>query len=127
VKRSNALTSLPPPIVKEEKAAPITPVEPPPTPAIAVRTYEQKMPEVLRLHKPELPTDGWRLGSEAEIVVKVQVSKEGTPLKAAIVRSSNSLFNNAVIDAAMKSEYSPGYMPTGPVTTWLTVPFKLRR
>jgi TonB family protein len=95
-------------------------------PSAPVHLYQEKMPSVIRLVNPEFPPAAIATGLEGNVIVKVQINPEGKPIQAKIVKSNNDLFNQAVIQAAMKSEYSPGVMPSGPVTTWLTIPFKFR-
>jgi protein TonB len=89
--------------------------------------YGERMPEVIRLVNPKYPPEAWNAGIEGEVVVRVQIDQHGKPIQAKIVKSSSELFNNVVIDAALKSQYSPGMMPTGPVKTWLRLPFTFKR
>jgi protein TonB len=89
--------------------------------------YIERMPEVIRLVNPKFPTAAWNAGIEGEVVVRVQIDPDGKPIQAKIVKSSSELFNDVVIDAALKSQYSPGMMPTGPVKTWLRLPFTFKR
>jgi periplasmic protein TonB len=115
----------PPPAKLEGTSA--TPTGTLKTEAPARITYGQRMPEVIRLVNPKYPTEAWNAGIEGEVVVRVQIDPNGKPIQAKIVKSSSELFNDVVIDAALKSQYSPGIMPTGPVKTWLRLPFTFKR
>jgi TonB family protein len=54
--------------------------------------------------------------------VRVQVGPDGRPLQAKVVDSTNPLFNSAVIEAALSSQFEPARSASGPVTAWVTVP-----
>ena len=90
-------------------------------------TFTERKPEIVRLTKPGFPEAARSAAMEGEVLVKVLIDTEGKPLKAKIVTSTNDIFNDAVIDAVMNSQYSPGVMPSGPVATWLTIPFVFKR
>jgi protein TonB len=87
----------------------------------------QKEPQLLRLEKIRFPQEIIRRGFEGEVVVHVKISAEGKPLECKVLRSSNSTLNQAVMEAVMNSDYSPGVMSTGPVTTWATLPFRFKK
>ena len=89
--------------------------------------FAERKPEVVRLTKPQFPEAAQRAAIEGEVVARVLIDTAGRPVKAKIVSSSNSVFNDAVIEAVMHSQYSPGVMPSGPVTTWLSIPFTFKR
>ena len=89
--------------------------------------YTERKPQVIRLVTPKYPEAARLTGAQGEVLVSVQIDPQGKPIRAKIVRTSNELFNAAVIDAVMHSQYSPGVMPSGPVTTWLTVPFTFKQ
>jgi TonB family protein len=115
----------------------LTPVDPKP---LSYSTYRaesqlpvdqfvlvQKEPQLLRLEKIRFPQEIIRRGFEGEVVVHVKISAEGKPLESKVLRSSNQALDAAVLEAVMNSEYSPGVMSTGPVTTWATIPFKFKK
>lgn len=90
-------------------------------------TYTERKPQIVRLVTPAFPEAARQAGASGEVLVSVQINPQGKPIRAKILRSSSELFNAAVIDAVMHSQYSPGVMPSGPVTTWLTVPFMFKQ
>jgi TonB family protein len=87
----------------------------------------EKEPQILRLEHPQLSDIALKNGMEGEVTVQVQIDPQGNPLQARILKSTNDFFDQAVMDAVMQSKYSPGMMSTGPVTTWITIPFKFRK
>ena len=87
----------------------------------------EKDPQIVRLEKPEFPTFVWKLGIEGQVVVRVLIDANGKPLDSQILKSTNSVFEQPVIDAVMKSQFNPAQMGQGPVAAWLTIPFKFRQ
>lgn len=85
-----------------------------------------KEPVVLRLEKPRISEAARLAGAKGEVVAQVQIDTDGKPLAARVLRSSNTLMNDAVIAALMRSEYQPGQMSSGPVRCWLTIPFRFK-
>ncbi len=92
-----------------------------------VRAGQQRLPSILRLQSVEFPASAAKKGQEGKVMVRVQISEKGKPLQAKILSSTNPIFDDAVVTAVMKSEYSPGMMPTGPVTSWVTIPFNFKK
>ena len=83
-------------------------------------------PEIIRLDKPTLSEAALKSAIDEEVSVMVEIGVDGQPLQAKIVKSSNPLYNHAVIDAVMNSEYRPGQSHAGPITMWMTIPFKFK-
>jgi len=65
-----------------------------------------------------------RAGVEGTVWVKIWVDKEGKPRKALVLKSTAELFNQAAVDAAMKWVFTPALMRNGPVSVWVSIPFK---
>lgn len=102
----------------------VQPVEKKPEPTIV---YEERLPQVKKIEQPRFPDAARQLRINGEVTVRVQISTEGKPLQAKIVKSTNVVFNDPVIEVVMKGEYIPGTMSSGPVTTWITIPFRFSR
>ncbi len=94
------------------------------TPAI-VDPLERKA-QIIHLVNPKFPEAAQRTGLQGEVLVGVQIGPDGKPIQAKILRSSSAVFNNAVIEAVMRSTYSAGVMSNGPVTSWITFPFSFK-
>jgi len=87
----------------------------------------QEVPKLKRFVIPQYPELAVRTGAEGIVKVRVQVGPTGKPLQAKIVESTNPVFNEAAISAMLSAEFEPGKMPSGPVTSWVTVPLTFRR
>lgn len=81
---------------------------------------------VLQLERPKLPEGIYASGLEGQVVVQVDLDRDGNPRQAKILRSTNDLLNPAVIDAVNRSQFSPRKMSSGPVSSSLTIPFTFR-
>ena len=101
-------------------------VEPPRTATPAFIPVE-KDPQIVRLEKPEFPGVVWKMGIEGQVVVRVLIDPTGKPLDSQILKSTNPVFEQPVVDAVMKSQFTPAEMGQGPVAAWLTIPFKFRQ
>ncbi len=96
------------------------------TPAGALLA-SQRLPSLIRFATPSYPEAARMAKLEGEVKLRVQISPEGKPIQVRIIDSTNPQFNEAAIEAIMKSEFSPGMMPKGPVTSWITIPIHFKR
>ncbi len=89
----------------------------------------EHFPEVVKRVTPQYPDLAQRAGIEGKVTVRILVTKEGKVREARIFASDNELFNDAAIAAAKQFVFTPGYMSSGPVDVWVSVPFtfKLKR
>ncbi len=83
-------------------------------------------PEIIQLEKPSFSDIALKSEIEEEVSVMVEIGADGQPLQAKILKSTNPLYNHAVIDAVMKSVYRPGQSHAGPITMWMTIPFQFK-
>jgi TonB family protein len=81
---------------------------------------------ILRLERPQLPEGIYASGLEGQVVVQVELDKDGNPRQTRILRSTNDLLDPAVVDAVNRSQFSPRRMSSGPVASSLTIPFTFR-
>lgn len=95
-----------------EKSTPFIPVESP--------------PKIINLEQPVFTNEELAAGIKGDVVVKVQIDKSGKPVQAKVMSSTNRVLNGPVVDAVMRSTYSAGVMSSGPVTTWMTIPMRLK-
>ena len=86
----------------------------------------EKDPKILNLQRPKVPDAAARAGLSGKVIVKVQIDAQGKPTQAAVVSSTNHIFDEAAIDAVMNSTYEPGVMSGGPVASWMAIPFVFR-
>ncbi|MBP8975188.1 MAG: energy transducer TonB [Bacteroidetes bacterium] len=102
--------------------APQPPEEAAPKPFVAI----EMPPQIVKRATPKYPEIAYRMRIEGKVVVEVTVDPQGKPLQAKIAKSSSDVFNEAAIEAAMKSTYKPAMMSTGPVTAKVYVPFDFK-
>lgn len=119
----NKEVPLPQPEIK-----PVSTQSPPPEPVAPSAPFVavEREPKLLRLEKVRLPDIALRTNPSGEMKVKVLVDKEGKAQQVQIVSSTNSLLDQAVIDALQKSSYAPGVMGNDPVSAWLVIPLKFK-
>ena len=99
----------------------------PPRPSTPAFVPVEKDPQIVKLEKPEFPSFVWKMGIEGQVVVRVLIDINGKPLDSQILKSTNPIFEQSVIDAVMKSQFAPARMGQGPVAAWLTIPFKFKQ
>ncbi|MDD8016910.1 MAG: TonB family protein [Bacteroidota bacterium] len=87
----------------------------------------EKSPQVVQAAKPVYPEIARRAGMEGTVWVNILVDKTGKPKKAVVVKEDASgIFSQAAVDAAMKYQFTPAYMNTGPVKVWVAIKFKFQ-
>lgn len=108
----NLVVTVPETVEVDKEPDPFTAVEKYPVPIVNVPpTY----PEIAR-----------RAGLEGTVWVRLWVTKEGKPKKAEVLKSDSDIFNQAAMDAAMKWVFTPAVMNSGPVSVWISIPFKFK-
>jgi protein TonB len=86
----------------------------------------EKEPQVIKKVEPKYPELAMRAGLEGKVWVKIWVDKEGKPKQVVILKSDAEIFNEPAIDAAKQFLFTPAYMNNGPVSVWVSVPFKFK-
>lgn len=87
----------------------------------------EKDPQIVSLVKPQFPSFVWKTAGEGQVVIKVLIDTQGKPIDTQILKSSSVVFEEGVKDAVMKSQFTPAQMGQGPVTAWLTIPFRFKQ
>jgi protein TonB len=105
---------------REEGPIVIPETEPPPFQIV------EEMPKVVRSIAPVYPELAIRSGLTGTVYVKIWVDKEGKPREVSVVKSDAEMLNDAAIAAAKQFLFTPAYMNSGPVSVWLTIPFRFR-
>jgi protein TonB len=86
----------------------------------------EKEPVVVRKVDPKYPEIALRAGLEGNVYLKVWVDKEGKVRKAVVLKSDAEIFNQAAMDAANQWVFTPAVMQKGPVSVWVSIPFRFR-
>jgi protein TonB len=94
----------------------------PPADFVAV----EKEPVVVKKVEPKYPELAMRAGLEGKVWVKIWVDKEGRAKQVVVMKSDAEIFNEPAIEAAKQFVFTPAYMNNGPVSVWVSVPFKFR-
>ena len=86
----------------------------------------EKEPVVVKKVDPKYPEIALRAGLEGNVYLKVWVDKEGKVRKAVILKSDAEIFNQNAIDAAQQWVFTPAVMQKGPVSVWVSIPFRFK-
>ena len=89
-------------------------------------TPVQKEPAVVKKVEPRYPELAVRGGLEGKVWVKIWVDKEGKAKQVVVLKSDAEIFNEPAIEAAKQFVFTPAYMNNGPVSVWVSVPFKFK-
>ena len=84
----------------------------------------EKEPVIIKSVEPVYPEMAVKTGLEGKVWVKIWVDREGKPKQVVILQTDNELFNQPAMDAARQFVFTPAYMNDGPVSVWVTFPFK---
>ncbi|HCA82025.1 MAG TPA: energy transducer TonB, partial [Bacteroidetes bacterium] len=83
-------------------------------------------PEAVKQIQPKYPDLATRAGLEGTVWVKIWVDKEGKPKKAVVQKSDAEIFNQPATEAAMQWIFTPAMMKNGPVSVWVSIPFRFK-
>ncbi|RPI05635.1 MAG: energy transducer TonB [Ignavibacteriae bacterium] len=86
----------------------------------------EKEPTVVKRVEPKYPDLALRAGLEGNVFVKVWVDKEGKVRKVVLLKSDAPIFEEAAIGAAKQWVFTPAVMQKGPVSVWVSIPFRFR-
>jgi TonB family protein len=83
-----------------------------------------KMPEMVTAVNPDYPEAAKKNQIEGKVYVKLLVDKEGVPKKGVVIKSDNEIFNQAAVDAALKSRFTPALKDNKPMEVWIVLPYR---
>jgi protein TonB len=86
----------------------------------------EKEPVVVKKVEPKYPELALRAGIEGKVWVKIWVDKEGKAKQVIVLKSDNQIFDEPAVEAAKQFVFTPAYMNNGPVSVWVSVPFKFK-
>jgi len=86
----------------------------------------EKEPVPVKKVEPKYPELALRAGLEGNVFVKVWVDKEGKVRKAVVIKSDATIFEEAAQEAAMQWVFTPAVMQKGPVSVWVSIPFRFK-
>jgi len=111
----------PPPVAQQSAQQQQKPAEAAaaPRPFVSIETHAEFLKRVPAVY----PDIAYRMKLEGRVVVEILVDAQGKPVQAKVVRTTNEAFNDAAIEAAMKSAFKPAMMSTGPVSEKVYIPY----
>ena len=86
----------------------------------------EKEPLPVKKVDPKYPEIALRAGIEGTVYVKAWVDKEGKVRKVVVLKSDAEIFVQPAVDAAAQWIFTPAVMQKGPVSVWVSIPFKFR-
>lgn len=86
----------------------------------------EKGPEPIKQITPKYPDLATRAGLEGTVWIKIWVDKEGKARKAVVMKSDAEIFNQPAQEAAMQWVFTPAMMKNGPVSVWVSIPFRFK-
>ena len=86
----------------------------------------EKEPVAIKKVNPAYPEIARRAGVEGTVWMKVWVDKEGKVRRAEVLKSDADIFNQPAVDAAIQWVFTPALMKSGPVSVWVSIPFRFK-
>jgi protein TonB len=75
---------------------------------------------------PVYPEAALKDGLEGKVFVEVDIDTNGVVTQAVVKQSSNKVFDQPSIDAAMKYRFTPAVKDGKRVAVWVTIPFQYK-
>lgn len=85
-----------------------------------------KEPQIVKQAVPVYPEKALKDKLEGRVIVKLWINKEGGVNKAIILKSTDPIFNQATVDAAVKYKFTPAILHDKPVGVWVVIPFTFK-
>lgn len=86
----------------------------------------ERPPEVVSQVPAKYPELATRAGLEGTVWVKIWVDKAGNPRRAVVQKSDSEIFNQPATEAALQWVFTPAMMKNGPVSVWVSIPFRFK-
>ena len=84
----------------------------------------EEMPSIITQIKPVYPEEAVKKNETGKVWLKVKVDINGNPTTVVVVRSTNSIFDNAAVTAAKGYKFTPAKNKGKTVPVWVVIPFK---
>lgn len=86
----------------------------------------EKLPEIVKRVEPAYPEAAVRAEIEGTVILNVWVDATGRVRQAVVTKSDEEILNSAAIEAVRQWVFTPAIMHHGPVSVWVSIPFKFR-
>jgi protein TonB len=97
---------------------------PPPPPSSGDFYVFDKAPKPKRMVKPDYPKMARTAEIEGVVVLKVTIDEFGRVIRAVVLQSESSVFDQAAIDAMMQWSFTPAEQSGHPVKATVTIPLR---
>lgn len=87
-------------------------------------TIVEREPVPILNPSPKYPELAMKAGIEGTVFVKMWVTKDGSIKRAEVMKSTSPIFDQEAVSTAMRWKFTPAIMNAGPVSVWVTVPFR---
>jgi TonB family protein len=77
------------------------------------------------MERPQLPVGTKDARFLGRLTLRVRIDAEGKPLQAEILKSTNKIFDGPMVNAILKSQFTPARTSSGPVDSWVVIPINL--
>jgi len=81
-------------------------------------------PNIITQAKPEYPAEAINKKIGGRVWIKLKVETNGIPSTVVVVKSTNSIFDEAAVTAAKQYKFTPAKQDGKPVAVWIIIPFK---
>lgn len=96
-------------------------------PEVGTFVPHDREPQTVHIARPVYPDICARAGAEGTAYVQILLNKRGEVVKAIIQRSSgNAALDEAALEAARLSRFTPACQGDTPVSVWISLPFAFR-
>jgi len=89
---------------------------------VAEGTAVDAIPQVIERAAPSYPAAARRLKIAGRVIISVLVGEKGEVLQTKVVRSDNTMLENAALEAARQWKFIPASHNGKPVQSWFTLP-----
>jgi TonB family protein len=83
-----------------------------------------KEPIPVELVKPVYPLGAMNCNIQGNVYVKVLLDETGKPKVAQVIKSSNYIFHDSAVSAALNSRFKPAIKDGKNISYWVVIPYK---
>lgn len=96
-------------------------------PELGTFVPHDRAPQAVHIARPDYPDICARAGAEGTVYVQVLLNRKGEVVRVLVQRSSgNAALDEAALEAARLSRFTPAMQGDSPVSVWISLPFAFR-
>jgi protein TonB len=81
---------------------------------------------IIKMEKPAYPALAKLAQRNGEVIVRVRIESDGSISRTRIVKSAGPILDQVVTRAINEAHFAPAVTDSGPVASWLEIPFNFR-